>query len=147
MLRFGTGLGLVALAALAACDVPTAAPIYDTLWNVPGKSTSISVNGLLPTGVQISQDNSAFQVAASPAVSVITRQLGQDCSACLVAGGQTIPKPAFVGGGSANVAFPTTVSTATFVRDSLTVTIANVAVRDLLSIAGHNDEKNLVIVA
>ena len=41
-------IGLSALALIAACDVPTSLPNYDTEWNVPAKSTTISVNSLLP---------------------------------------------------------------------------------------------------
>src|SRR5581483_9237204 len=60
MRHIRTGLCLVTLASLAACDVPTGLPKYDTEWNVPGKSTSISVNSLLPSGVSATSDNSAF---------------------------------------------------------------------------------------
>ncbi len=125
MRHIRTGLCLVALASLAACDVPTGLPQYDTEWNVPGKSTSISVNTILPSGVSVSADNAAFQVTVSPASTSIARQLGQDCSACAAANGQTIPKPAFTGSGSASVAMPSNVTSATLVRDTLTVTISN----------------------
>src|SRR5438477_3190326 len=98
-----TGLTAAALAVLSACSIPTDAPKYDTEWNVPGKSTTISVNSLLPSGVSPTNDNSAFQVTVSPATSTITRTLGQDCAACAALNGQTVPKPAFTGGGTANV--------------------------------------------
>lgn len=125
MRHIRTGLCLVALASLAACDVPTGLPQYDTEWNVPGKSTSISVNSFLPSGVSATGDNSAFQIAVTPSTTSIARQLGQDCGACAAANGLTIPKPAFTGGGSAAVAFPGNVASATLVRDTLTVTITN----------------------
>jgi hypothetical protein len=125
MPNFRARLSLAAVAVLVACDVPTAAPIYDTLWNLPGKSTSISVNSLLPSGVQIAQGNSAFQVAVTPTTSTIARQLGQDCSACVVSHGQTTSKPAFIGGGTSSIAFPATVGSATLVRDTMNVSIAN----------------------
>ncbi len=118
-------LSLAALALLAACDVPTGLPIYDTVWNVPGKNTSISVNSFLPSGVTVAANNTAFQVTASPATSTITRQLGQDCAACTVANGQTTPKPAFSGGGTASVTLPSNVASAVLVNDTLTVTITN----------------------
>jgi hypothetical protein len=125
MRQSAAALGVVTLAALAACDVPTAVPKYDTEWNVPAKSTTISVNSLLPSGVTATSDNSAFQVSVSPSATSITRQLSQDCSACALANGQTVPKPAFVGGGSSTVALPSNVTSATLVRDTLTLTVAN----------------------
>lgn len=125
MRHIRAGLSLVALVSLAACDVPTGLPKYDTEWNVPGKSASISVNTFLPNGVTATPDNSAFQISVTPASTSISRQLGQDCAACALASGQTVPKPAFTGGGSASVALPGNVASATLVRDTLTVTITN----------------------
>ncbi|MGH7618768.1 MAG: hypothetical protein ACREPM_16225 [Gemmatimonadaceae bacterium] len=126
MRRSRVGLCLLALALSAACDVPTALPIYSTVWSVPVKSTTISVNSLLPANqVTATADNSAFQVMLSPSSASITRSLNQDCAACAIANGLSIPKPAFTGTGSANFAFPNTVANATLVRDTLTVTINN----------------------
>jgi len=120
------GLGVVALALFAACAVPTELPTYDTVWNVPVKSTTISVNSFLPAGeVTATPDNSAFQVTVSPSSTGITRSLGQDCSACVVANGFTVPKPPFSGGGTASLGLPSNVSTVTLVRDTLTVSITN----------------------
>jgi hypothetical protein len=119
------GVCIVALAIVAGCDFPTALPIYDTVWSVPAKSTSISVNKLLPPQVTATADNSAFLVSLSPSSATITRSLGQDCQPCAVANGLTIPKPPFTGSGSSSFSFPGTVSNATLVRDTLTVTINN----------------------
>lgn len=116
---------LVALVSVAACDVPTAAPIYDTVWEAPGKNTSISVNTILPAGVQATSDNSAFKVAVSPASTTFNRTLGQDCAACNALNGLMAPKPAFTGGGSGSVTLPSSITTATLVRDTVTVAIRN----------------------
>ncbi|HXT14514.1 MAG TPA: hypothetical protein VN706_02710 [Gemmatimonadaceae bacterium] len=118
-------LSIVVLGSLAACDIPTAAPKYTTQWDIPAKSTSISVNSLLPSGVSATADNSAFQATISPSSTTISRSLGQDCSACAASNGFSIPKPAFVGQGNASVALPSGVASATLVRDTLTVTINN----------------------
>lgn len=118
-------LSLALLGLLAACDVPTSAPHFTTEWNVPAKSTTISVNSLLPSGVTATSDNSAFQATVSPSSTSIVRTLGQDCAACAAANGATIPKPAFTGGGSASVSLPSGIASATLVRDTLTVTINN----------------------
>lgn len=120
-----TRMSLVPIALLAGCDVPTSAPQYTTEWNVPAKSTTISVNTFLPAGVTAAPDNSAFQVAVSPSSASIQRSLGQDCTACSAANGQTIPKPAFNGGGTTTLNLPSGVATATLVRDTLTLTITN----------------------
>lgn len=126
MRRSPTGLSLVALALVLACDVPTSLPIYQTTWSVPVKSTTISVNSLLPASqITAAPDNSTFQVTLAPSSATITRSLNQDCSACAIANGLSIPKPPFVGGGATNFTFPTNVSSATLVHDTLTVTITN----------------------
>lgn len=125
MRKFTAGLGLATMAFLSACELPTKLPSYGTEWNVPGKSTTISVNTLLPSGVTATNDNSAFQINVAPSSSSITRGLGQDCASCAILNGQTIPKPAFTGGGSANLTLPSNVVGATLVRDTLTVTISN----------------------
>jgi len=123
--RLTRGLSLAALGLLAACDVPTDVPQYTTAWSVPAKSTTISVNTLLPSGIAASADNSAFIATVSPSSVTISRTLGQDCAACALANGQTAPKPAFAGGGSSSLALPSGITSATLVRDTLTVTINN----------------------
>lgn len=125
-MRFvSVSLGLAALVALSGCEVPTSLPKYDTEWDVPADSTSISVNSLLPSGVTPTSDNSAFQVAVSPSSTTITRQLSQDCAACAATNGLTVPKPAFVGTGSSGIALPSSVGSATLVRDTITVAVTN----------------------
>lgn len=120
-------LALAALASFAACDlpIPTSAPSYDTEWNIPGKSTTISVNTLLPGGVTATGDNSAFQINVSPSTSTFSRHLGQDCSACGLANGLTVPKPPFTGVGSETFALPSTLTSATLVKDTLRVAVKN----------------------
>ena len=120
-----TGLSLVALASLAACDVPTELPQYTTVWSVPAQTTSIAASSFLPTGVTAMLDNSAFVVSMSPSTSTITRQLGQDCPACVTSNGTTTAKPSFAGGGTSNLTFAANVASALLVRDTLTVTITN----------------------
>jgi hypothetical protein len=125
MRRSRTGLFLVALCLPVACDLPTALPIYQTVWSVPGKSTSISVDNFLPAQVTPTPDESAFQIMLAPSSATISRSLLQDCAMCALANGQPVPKPAFTGSGSASFALPAAISSATLVRDTLTVTVAN----------------------
>lgn len=126
MRRSRSGVCLAALVLSTACDVPTSLPIYQTTWSIPVTSTTISVNSLLPANqVTATADNAAFRVTLSPSSATITRSLNQDCSACVIANGQSVPKPAFVGGGATNFALPSNVSNATLVNDTLTVTVSN----------------------
>jgi hypothetical protein len=118
----------VLLALLAACDIPSAAPNWTMAWNVPGQSTSISVNSILPNGVTagtLSNGTSVFQVTVNP-VTIQPQTLGQDCgAACTLFNGQTIPKPAFTGLGSGTATLPPSVTTATLTGDTLTLSISN----------------------
>jgi hypothetical protein len=93
------------------------------IWNVPTKSTSISVSSVLPAGVTVAASGNAFQV--NVAAVTITRNLGTDCAACSAANGATIPKPAFTSTGSSTATLPSGVTSATLTGDTLTVTIQN----------------------
>ncbi|HTR78548.1 MAG TPA: hypothetical protein VMH39_10570 [Gemmatimonadaceae bacterium] len=113
----------VLLALLAACDIPSAAPKWDMTWNVPGQSTSISVNSILPSGVTANGANTAFQVTVQPVA--IQQTLAQDCGACVVANGTTVPKPAFVATGNGSATLPNSVTSATLIGDTLVLTVTN----------------------
>ncbi|HEX7020629.1 MAG TPA: hypothetical protein VF159_11485 [Gemmatimonadaceae bacterium] len=117
------GLGLCALALLAACDVPTAAPKWDTKWDVPSKSTTISVATLLPSGVSVTGNNAAFEVAVAPAN--ITNVLGADCPLCQAGNGSSMIKPQFQSIGSSSASIPAKVVSAASIHDTLVVTINN----------------------
>lgn len=121
--RHRHGLALAALALLAACDIPSSAPRWQTTWNVPADSTRITVAELLPNGVTVAPGNTAFQVAVSP-VS-ITRTLGQDCGVCAVANGTTVPKPAFQVSTADTTTLPPDLASATLLDDTLTVQVVN----------------------
>src|SRR4051812_43102908 len=115
------GLCLPVLATLAACNVITdGAPIWDMTWNVPSKSTSISVNTLLPNGV--TSVASGFQ-ANIAAITPIVRTLGTDCAQCSAANGQTTAKPAFTVSTSSSATLPSGVVSATLVTDTIVVAI------------------------
>lgn len=109
--------------ALAACDLPSSAPRWETTWNVPADSTKIGVGQLLPSGVTLSPSGNAFQVAITPVT--VTRQLGADCSQCAAANGTTVPKPAFTVNTSDTTALPSQLASATLVGDTLTLQVNN----------------------
>ena len=88
--------GTLALAALAAaCALPTEAPNWDVVWNLPlpGAGQTISVTSFLPNGVSIvgAAPNQVFRATVSSAPP-INRTLGVQCPTCPTA---TAPKPAF----------------------------------------------------
>lgn len=112
-----------ALALTASCDVPTGIPHWQETWNLPAKATTISVASLLPAGVAVMPDSSAFRVDVAPTSA--TRRLGQDCSDCAAANGTTAPKPAFSMTIADSSALPGGLASATLAGDTLTVTIAN----------------------
>ncbi|MEJ2678569.1 MAG: hypothetical protein P8174_05760 [Gemmatimonadota bacterium] len=83
----------VVLVAMAACDVPTSSPEWDQTWVVPGEDMSLSVAELLPSGITLASDSSAFVVAINGMSDSFT--LGEFCSACVFLNGLFVPKPAF----------------------------------------------------
>ena len=120
--RFRIGLLLPAL-ALAACDIPSSAPRWETTWNVPADSTKIGVGQLLPTGVTLAPSGNAFQIAVTPVT--VTRRLGDDCSQCALANGTTAPKPAFTVNATDTTSLPAQLASATLVADTLTLQVDN----------------------
>lgn len=114
---------LVPALALAACDLPSSAPRWETTWNVPADSTKIGVGQLLPSGVSLSPSGDAFQIAIAPVT--VTRRLGDDCSQCALANGTTIPKPAFTANATDTTSLPAQLASATLVADTLTVQVNN----------------------
>jgi hypothetical protein len=110
-------IGVVLL--VAACDVPTQVPKWDMTWNVPSKSTSMSVNAMLPSGV--TANGALFQVAVNGVT--ITRSLAQDCAVCALAAGATIAKPSFTATGTGTAALPAGVVSALLGTNALTVTV------------------------
>lgn len=121
--RWGAFSSVLPLILLAACDIPTSAPINDMRWVVPSQSTVIAVSNILPSGVAILGDSSGFTVSASAAS--VTRALSQDCAACAAANGFVAPKPAFTGNASAGTPLPSDVASAALTGGTLQVNVTN----------------------
>src|SRR5687768_15368470 len=84
---------LSAVLLVAACDmVPSEPPIFETRFVVPGESTTLSVNQLLPSSITVSGDNFLLALGAQ---TIPARTLGQMCPPCQAFNGQIVPKPAF----------------------------------------------------
>ena len=126
--RSAARLGILVLAGVAACDVPTKLPTWDQTWLIPGDSTRVAVSELLPKSGELTVSTAggqpvfALNIAAPAAIS---RSLGQVCSACAAANGTTVPKPAFTVSDSTGIAMPTDLVSATIVGGGLAYTITN----------------------
>ncbi|GMV04843.1 MAG: hypothetical protein AMXMBFR53_11230 [Gemmatimonadota bacterium] len=115
-------LALLGLAALAACDVPTEAPILEQRWVLPVENTTISVNELLPAGVTAS--GNSFSVSVSPFST--SRTLGELCGApCVATQGLTVPSPAFNASFTVSQSLPAKVSAAALQSGAVTIAITN----------------------
>ena len=108
---------------LAACEVPSAPPILQQTWAVPGDSSGIGVTELLPTGVQVS--GGSFTATTQP--GTMSSTLAQLCGqpACQSATTVSAPVPAFSGSLQQGIGFPSGVTNVTVSGGTLTLAIAN----------------------
>lgn len=109
--------------ALAACDLPTEAPKWETTWVVPAESTTMAVSSLLPSSVTVTPDESAFVLSVGG--TSFTNSLGDVCSSCQALDGTTAPKPAFAATVGSGVALPEDVLSAALSSGSITVELTN----------------------
>lgn len=109
--------------ALAACDLPTAVPQVDQRWIVPPQTTTIAVASLLPAGVRILPDSSAFTIDLTPAA--VSRPLSADCAQCAAANGTRVPKPAFTATASVGTPVPADIASATLAGGTLDLAVTN----------------------
>ena len=116
-------LSAVALAALTGCDIPTAAPIVEQRWVVPGETSRITVASLLPTGVSILPDSSGFTLNAD--MAAVTRLLSDDCAECVIGNGLMGTKPAVLVRASMLSALASDISAATLTSGSLAMNVTN----------------------
>ncbi|MEQ8329103.1 MAG: hypothetical protein RH859_01445 [Longimicrobiales bacterium] len=112
---------LLAVAVLAACDLPTEAPIIDQRWILPVEQTSVGVADLLPD--RVSELPEGFRVSLDPTTSGTT--LGQACTACAAANGTTVPKPPFTTVITVSQDLPDRVTTVVLGDTDVEVTLAN----------------------
>ena len=120
---------LVALAGVAACDIPSSAPILQQTWIVPTDSATIGAATLLPSGVSITAGATPTFIVSTPA-TVVNTNLGAICSqpACQSATTVSAPTPAFtspVGLLGSTVNLPAGVSGVTVTGGTLNVVVTN----------------------
>lgn len=89
--RVGPASAVLMMAAIAACDIPTALPEWDTRWMVPAERTRLTVADLLPFDIIETADGFDIEL---PELS-LTRSLGELCEPCAAANGLVVPKPPF----------------------------------------------------
>ena len=118
-LRTRTAGAFLLLAGISACDIPTGLPRWETTWITPAEEATVSVVELLPAGVAVNDDTTAFVLAIDPVGEVW--QLSEFCPACppITA---VAPKPAFTATVSTTAPIPGAVLSAEV--DSGTIDIA-----------------------
>lgn len=86
---------ILVLAALAvgACDLPTQPPMWEQTWMVAGEAITLGVAEVLPPGVTVTPDGSAFETTV-PGTGVVAT-LGEMCADCRAVNGLIVAKPAF----------------------------------------------------
>ena len=110
-----------AIAVLSGCDLPTEPPIIEQRWMIEVDETSVSVDELLPSTVDVVGDD--FEVAIDPVSG--TETLGALCGACGAVDGLVAPAPAFQGAFVSTQALPSDVVSATVSGGSIEIVIAN----------------------
>lgn len=124
--RLAALAALAASAVLAACEVPTEAPRWQTQWQVPAESASLAVKNFLPANIAVATGGGAFVVSV-PAPGTVSTTLGAICgAACSTAA--TIPIPAFNNAGapiSGTFTVPATVNQVTVTGGQLDIPVAN----------------------
>lgn len=120
---------LVPLGLLAACDIPSDAPILQQTWIIPSDSITVGVAEILPTNVALNGGGTAFVVTVA-APAAINSTLGALCSQPVCQSGVAVvaPVPAFTSPGGSlgtTVSFPAGVTAATVSGGTLNLSINN----------------------
>ena len=117
-------LAAAAVLVLGACDIPTEPPKFQTRFVVPGETTTLNVNQLLPSSVTAVGNTFQLTVAAR---AIPSRTLGEMCGAAC-ADFPTVfvaPKPAFSDSIPVSVTLPADVASATLASGTITVTLTH----------------------
>lgn len=121
MKRIAPAAAIFGVIVFAACDIPTSLPIVEQRWILPGESTALAVDQLLPSGV--SESEAGFQVDVPPVT--VEQTLGTLCPLCATYDGATVPKPAFEDTVRAVTNLPADVESAALASARVDVTIHN----------------------
>lgn len=136
-------IGVLAAGVLAACDLPTALPRVESRFVVPGETTTLGVDELLPRG--ITSIGGSFRVTLDPQ-AVGPRTLGQLCGTpCAGLEGQRVPKPAFTATIPVRIPFPDELASATLASGRVTVTLHHDFGFDPLHPSGRQEDGRIAI--
>jgi hypothetical protein len=119
--RLQRGALMLSVLIIGACDFPTAPPVLQPRFVLPGESTTMSVTQLLPADVTVAGSN--FRLSIAP-VQIPARTLAELCGEpCVAAHGQTVPKPAFEATIETTVPLPADVTAAALAAGSVRVSL------------------------
>jgi hypothetical protein len=131
------------LAQLASNDPPR----FEETWNLPGPDTRMSVADLLPSGVTIKPDSSAFTLTIDS--TTFQAQLGPNCAACGPLNGTNAIKPAFSMQPGNSTALPADIVSAAIIAGQIQIKLTNNLTFDPLYVStggGSPPQGHLVIV-
>ncbi len=112
---------VLGLALLAACEIPSGIPHWETHWVVRSETTTIPVASFFSNDVTEVGDE--FELSFSG--GAISETLADICPACTPFNGTVVPKPAFTAVLESDVPFPVDLDSLTLTRGSLEVRITN----------------------
>ena len=121
-LRMRPAGAFLLLAGLSACDIPTGIPRWETTWITPGKEVSVSVVELLPSGLGVNADTSAFVLTIDPVSE--SWSLSDFCPACPPVTA-TAPKPAFTATVSTTAPLPSALTSADVEGGEILIELVN----------------------
>jgi hypothetical protein len=131
------------LAGLAACDIPTGLPRFETRIAIPLDGTRLRVSQLVPAGVSVTP--AAFHIGVAAASG--SRSLAQMCGTpCTSAAGLVVPKPAFTDAFSLTSALPASIVSATLASGEAEIRVAHTFAWDPLRPPGSTTNGVLRVV-
>lgn len=108
---------------ITACDLPTELPRWNATFAVPLEGISIPLTQMLPGGVDVSPDGTAFVISGGSYAAEY--YLTNICAPCRPLEGQLVPKPAFQGGIGYPIPLPAGLDSASVVSGSIAFSVAN----------------------
>ncbi len=114
LLLFGAGI-------VGACDIPSAAPRWETHWLVRTETATIPVTAFFSS--QVSLVENAFLLSVTG--GAVSQTLADLCPACVPFNGLVVPKPAFTATLRSDVPFPVDLDSIALTRGSIQVRVTN----------------------
>lgn len=122
MKRFRAAGLLLLLAGVSACDFPTGMPRWETTWITPAEETTVHVAELLPAGLSVNGDTTAFVLVITPVNESWT--LSDFCTLCPPVTA-VAPKPAFTATVSTTTPLAAAVQSVDIAGGSIAIALTN----------------------